>query len=373
MAIFTEFVENLAARKQPVPQKYTADVPRIFEPGPFSAPTKTQEWEPGVASGDLPLQKRMRDLLRQMQSLDHSLRNLKFGDKVQVPDEHRPTGKIVPSSHLRGEITKWHEKCQMLEHELRMNKASRHTPGIQVEHLTRMCDERDEKAKHIISKTLRLEREVETLRSDIANLRRDCDDLKEKSQKMTNEKIPHLDRMNAERGTYSDAVDTLTADAETLCSMFRRQADENKKRVRERDDLLKELSKVQTHLRLARDENQFQVTELQKKETLHLRTMEARQATHESYLNQKKAIMAVEAEVQRRDADWQTMVEALESREREIRGLNEELFEASQKIDKLEQQKKECLKKIESDMGKQYNPLLEQLKADLNARHSSSS
>merc|ERR1719378_1434290 len=104
--------------------------------------------------------------------------------------------------------------------------------------------------------------------------------------------------------------------------------------------------------------------ELQKKETLYLRTMAARKSIHEAYLEQKAQITEVEDRMRQRDMDWQEMLKVIQGRDSEIKNLKDDLGRCNQRIDELEQQKKMCMTEFKRVTGKPVNMLLEQFKAE---------
>merc|ERR1712087_969689 len=117
--------------------------------------------------------------------------------------------------------------------------------------------------------------------------------LQEKNQKMVNENLPVLDKIDKQLSKSREQVDQLTADAEMLSSMFKLQVEENRKTVGERDQISEELKKVHRQLKSEKLKNQFKEDEFRKKESLYERTVEARQATHTLYLEQKAQIAEV--------------------------------------------------------------------------------
>merc|ERR1719229_709738 len=111
---------------------------------------------------------------------------------------------------------------------------------------------------------------------------------------MVKENLPVLDQIDVDLEQLFGDVDQLTADAEMLSSMFRLQVEENRKTIEEREEISKELNKVHRQLKGEKLKSQFKGDELQKKETLYQRTLDARRVTHESYLEQKAKIQEVE-------------------------------------------------------------------------------
>merc|ERR1711879_104618 len=120
----------------------------------------------------------------------------------------------------------------------------------------------------------------------------------------------------------------------------------------------------QTELRREMTRNQYTEEELQKKETLYLRTMAARKSIHESYLQQKGKTAQAEEKMRQRDNDWQEMLKVIEVRDSEIRQYQLDLSRANQRIDELEQQKKKCMDAFKKETGKTFNMLLEQFKVE---------
>merc|ERR1712232_111751 len=140
--------------------------------------------------------------------------------------------------------------------------------------------------------------------------------------------------------------------------MFKIQVEENQKNVDDRDEISRELTKTQRLLKSERLKHQFKEDELQKKETLYLRTVEARKSIHESYLEQKVKIGEVEEKMRQREADWQDMLKVVEGRDLEIGNLRDDLRHMSQDVDELEQQKKLCMKEFQKITGRPFNMLL---------------
>merc|ERR1712139_181028 len=130
------------------------------------------------------------------------------------------------------------------------------------------------------------------------------------------------------------------------------------------EEISNELAKLGKQLKNERLKNQFKEDELQKKETLYLRTMAARKSIHEAYLEQKAQITEVEEKMKKRDDDWQEMLKVVQLRDSEIKHLKEDLLRAHQRIDELEQQKKMCMTEFKRITGKPVNMLLEQFKAE---------
>merc|ERR1712151_354274 len=341
------------------------DVPRTSEPGPFSFDEK-RVGEKGERSSSLqatPLQKGLLCILKETQDLDKDIRHLKFGRTITIPDKHRAAGKTIGTHEIRKEITYWYDLCSRLEHELQTRKAQRHTPWeIQVEQLKAKEKEKDQQNLSLKARVHELEGDVTGVKQELLSIRREKTELQEKNQKMVNENLPVLDKIDKQLVKSREAVDQLTADAEMLSSMFKLQVEDNRKTLDERDEISKELNKVHRSLKSERLKNQFKEDEFKKKESLYERTVEARKATHESYLQQKTKIVEVEERMRTREQEWEEKLKEVEKKDAEIAALTEELWNEHQEIDELEQQKKLCMQEFKAATGRPYSMLLEQFK-----------
>merc|ERR1719491_906499 len=366
MVEMAELVVELYSKTQSVSAKLATAVPTIAEPGPFTYDkSRFDKAEDGMTTELSPLQCRLLTCMRQMQSLDKGLRNMKFGQQVSIPDKHRPDGKKIPADQLREEVTKWFTKCQQLEQELQANKALRHAPlEQQVENLTTACRDKDTNNKQLRTQMHKIEGEVQSLRNELQTTRRERGELAEKNARMQKENVPMLNQMDKLLGKSREAVEVLTADAELLSNMFREQVKDNRSNIEKHEEMSKELAKIHKQLKNERLKNQFKEDELQKKETLYLRTMAARKSIHEAYLEQKAEITEVQEKMRKRDEDWQEMLKVVSGRDNEIKNLKEDLRRAQQRIDELEQQKKACMTEFKRITGKPWNMLLEQFKAE---------
>mmetsp|Transcript_31896 Transcript_31896/g.74618 ORF Transcript_31896/g.74618 Transcript_31896/m.74618 type:complete len:566 (-) Transcript_31896:94-1791(-) len=361
-----ERVVNIYSKTEMVPDKLYSDVPSMFALGPFSYDkAKAEQKGQGGAAELSPLQSRLLTMLREMQLLHRGIRNLKFGEEVNIPEKDRPGGKTVPTHELRAEVTRWFNQAMRLEHELQQIKASKHTPGdMMVQQLNMKLEERENQSKQLVSRMHKLEHEIQALKNELAVSRREKAELAERSAKMAKENLPVLERLEKMWAKSRDAVDVLTADAELLSSMFREQVQENKNNIESREGIASELLKVQKQLKSERLKNQFKEDELQKKETLYLRTMAAHKHIHESYMDQKAQITAIEDQMRQKEAEWHEMADVVAGRDRQIAEYQEDLRRAHQRIDELEQHKKMCAEEFRRVTGKTFNMLLEQFNAN---------
>merc|ERR1712048_1551701 len=132
-----------------------------------------------------------------------------------------------------------------------------------------------------------------------------------------------------------------------LSNMFRLQVQEKKKIIHEKSDISKELVRVDKQLEGAKLKNAAEEAELQKKETLYLRTMAARRSIQECVVEQKERIRAVEEKMRQREANIQEMLKVREGRDSEIRQLNEDMRRAKQRIHELKKQRDMCCEEFE--------------------------
>jgi len=366
MVEMAELVVELYSKTQSVSAKLTGEMPQLADVGPFTYDkTRFDKSEEGQTMELSPLQSRLITCLRGMQSLDRGLRNMKFGQSVNIPDKHRRDGKMVAADQMRDEVTKWFRKCQTLEQELQANKAQRHAPlEQQVENLTNAGREKDTANKQLRTQINKLDGELQSLRNELQTTKRERAELSEKNARMQKENVPMLNQIDKLLGKSKESVDVLTADAELLSNMFREQMKDNRVNVEKHEEISKELAKIHKALKNERLKNQFKEDELQKKETLYVRTMAARKSIHEAYLEQKSQITEVEDKMKKREEDWQEMLKVVQGRDSEIKHLKEDLLRAHQRIDELEQQKKMCMTEFKRITGKPVNMLLEQFKAE---------
>jgi len=367
MVEMAEMVVNIFSRTESLPAKYrTYDLPAAAEKGPFTYHPK-QESERGqeaTISALSPLQGRLLAVLREMQSLSKGLRHMTFGTQVFISDQFKASAassKQGASEELRKEMVRWFDKCISLEKELNMIKTHRGSSSneVRVEQLTAKCQEKEQQSKQHITRIQVLESDVQSLKIELSNLRREKNDLAEKNRKMEKENLPVLERMNNLLGKSREAVDRLAADADMLANMFRLQVQEKKKIIAEKSDISKELVKVERQLESARLKNQSEEADLQKKETLYLRTMAARKSIHECVLEQKERIREVEEKMVQREDDVQVLLKVKEGRDSESKQLKEDLNRARRRIEELKLQKTMCCEEFERVSRKPASVLLQ--------------
>lgn len=364
-----ELVQNTSSKTEHVPAKYRMVQLSVFEPGPFTRGVKQQQ-DAGSALSPMPA--RLRALLHEMQLLDNGLRNLKFGEQVQIPNHKRGkkepyAGKkeaYVEGCELRREITYWYKEATRLDKQLQDSKAQRHTAAEeQVKQLQDQGQEKDRIVGDLRAKIQEYEKHEQKLNADVLTLRREKTEVQEKNTKMSKEYQPMLDKLSSVQQQSTEAVSVLTADAELLSSMFRKQVQENRANLEERDRMEEANKKLKGLLKEERTKSEFQEHELLKKETLHMRTVAARKSILEKYHEQKSKIIEVDEMMRSRDADWQEMLTLMQGRDDEIKNLREDVRLANQRIDELEAQKKLCLAEFKKATGRSFNSLLEHFKA----------
>mmetsp|Transcript_46977 Transcript_46977/g.145118 ORF Transcript_46977/g.145118 Transcript_46977/m.145118 type:complete len:564 (-) Transcript_46977:91-1782(-) len=365
MVQMAEQVVNIFSKTESLPAKYRLtpgdNLPVALEPGPFTLDKRKQGDKGGAAELTL-MQWRLLTVLREMQSLDKGLRNLKTGEQVHIADKNQASGKSAALDELQKEIKRWFDKCIGLERELSSGKGHRQTAfELQVEQLTAKCAEKDQQNKQHITSVHKLESDVQGWKYELANLRREKAELVERNAKMAKENLPVLE-IDKLLSKSREAVERLSKDAEKLSAMFRLQVRENKKTGEDQEEISKELTKVRRQLACEQQNSLRQESELEKKETLYLRTMAARKCIHESYMEQKAQIARAEEQMREREAGWQEMLKVLEGRDSEIKQLQGDLRRAQKRIEELNQQKQMCMEAYEKATGRPGASLLQRFR-----------
>jgi len=379
MVQMAEQVVNIYSKSESLPAKYrltpTENLPVASEPGPFTMPPVADKRPAATCDKKKPqgsstleltmLQSRLLTVLRETQSLDKGLRNLKAGVQVHIPDKNTSSGKTAALDDLQKEFNKWFEKTSGLESELASSKNQRQTAfEVQVEQLTAKCAEKDQQIKQHITRVHKLESDVQGWKYDLTNLRREKMELAEKNAKMAKEDVPVVEKIRKLLDKSREAVERLTKDAERLSRMFQLQVEENRKIVEEKDEIEKDLAEVHRQLALEKDMIEEKEANLKKKETLYLRTMAARKCIHEAYLEDEAKIAEVEQRMRQREADCQEMSKVLEGRDSEIKQLEDELGRARRRIEELEQQGDMCMEAFHRETGRPGHTLLQRFKAN---------
>lgn len=375
-------VVNTVSKNLAVPAKLVTEVStELGEQGPFSyrkrqggvdellqQPHMQQQLSDAAAAAspttDLPeFPSALLATLREFRSVDHGLRNIKFGTEVLIPDFDSSTGRHVAAEELRAEVNRWFNKCQELEHELQVSKASRHAPlHQQVEVLNQKYQAERDRNSRLTREKGNLESEQTRLSNERHELVAKLKEANERYSRMASANVPKLDRLEELMSKSSEAVDVLTADAELLSAMFRTQVQENSRSLEERDGIAKDLKNLQRLLRHERQKNQFMKDELKKKETLILRAMAARQSMHDDYTSEKNRIRDANEKMAQNEAEKDDIKKEIKSRDLEIKRLKQEMMRFRNRTDELEQQKAYMFKKFKESTGQQAGVLLDQFK-----------
>jgi len=213
-------------------------------------------------------------------------------------------------------------------------------------------------------RVLKIRGDVDQMKLEFHSVRREKMDLSEKNNKMVNEHIPELDRIDTEIDVAREEVDRLNADAEMLSAMFRLHVEENQRCRGSRDGTVKQLNDVRKELKRQRESDKFKEAELVKKETLYKRTVEAREAILIDYSDQKEEIKEVELRMQEQQERWDQQKRRLVDCDEIVQQLHKELLESHEEIDALEREKGFCMRTYRTLTGDNYNMLLEQFKAE---------
>merc|ERR1712039_601358 len=116
-------------------------------------------------------------------------------------------------------------------------------------------------------------------------------------------------------------------------------------------------------LKAERAKKKAKEDDLEKKETLYLRTMAARKSIHETCQEQQAHIKGIEQRMQQKDREMEDMHKVMEGQDTEMAQLQDELRRARRRIEELEQQKSACLQHYEAMTGQPGSRLLENFKA----------
>jgi len=364
MVEMAERVVNIYSKTESLPAKLRlGEVPRAMEVGPFTLSSKQkQKARPPLTT----LQCRLITVLHEMQSLDLGLRHMKFAEKVHISERHKGSGKDPAAEELRKEFVKWSEQCDKLTQQLNNSRKTRGAAAgveYQVEQLLTKLVEKDQTIKTQITRVHKLEGDWQSLKYELINLRREKAELQEKNNRMAKENMPHLEKMKHLLSKSQEAVDRLTADTAVLSETFWKQVQENKKIEAERDKISHEVTQLHKQLKIERSKKKEKEDDLERKETLYLRTMAARKSIHESCQEQQGYIKGIEERMQQKDREMEEMHRVMESQDSEMAQLREELRRARRRIEELDQQKSACLQQYEAMTGQPASKLLENFKA----------
>mmetsp|Transcript_125583 Transcript_125583/g.402132 ORF Transcript_125583/g.402132 Transcript_125583/m.402132 type:complete len:196 (-) Transcript_125583:77-664(-) len=179
-----------------------------------------------------------------------------------------------------------------------------------------------------------------------------------KDWRMAKENLPHLEKMKHLLGKSQDAVDRLTADTDVMSEIFRLQKQEIKNINEERDAISKETLQLHKQLKAEKARKKAKEEEVQKKETLYLRTMAARKIIHESCQEQRACIEGLEGRTQQLDGEMVEMRKIIARQDDELEQMVEELQRARRRIQELEDQINSCKREYEAATGNSSARLL---------------
>jgi len=359
LARMQEQVRGMKMKMDKLPELYVLpSLPKVIDCGPYTYEKSQHGMGNDVVSEPSCIPGSFRTLFTELHSMEKQLRRMKFGASIKwQPNEH------VQSEDIRKEITVLFDRFSKLDHELQTSKAQRHTPWDQrLEQLNAKIGEKELTQGQLLHQKHKLESELNNLKAEQNNVQKELQDLKERNQKVTNENLPRLEKIKVLLRETRKEVDSLTADAAMLSAMFRQQVVEYESAVNARDAVFSELSKVQNELREKNTKTMYKEKELQKKETLYQRTVDARRDILESYQRQKDAIKEVQERHEVQNDVWQKLQGECQQRDELIQDLKLQINAANKKIDLLEQQKKLYMQEFRKKVGKPCGMLLEQLK-----------
>lgn len=352
----TELVLNLFSKTDSVPAKLRPpSLPTAHEPGPFTH----QKRKPGDKGGTelTPLQGRMQSVLREMQSLDRGLRVVHFASKVEIANKSGEQNAAV--EELRGELLKWIQRCADLGKELESSKVHRHS-GFEkkVEDLSSKLAEKEQTNKQFVTQIHKLESAIQSLKYELATLRRETKELADQNQRIAKESGPVLEKLNLLVSKTQQAVERLTSDSLELSASFRRQAQEIEGIREERDKLRGDIDRHQALLQQEIQKNNVKESALKEQETLYLRVMAARKFIHESQVELEQEVDKVEGRMKQMELDWQMVLQVIQGRQAEIAVLTEDLRRFGQRKEELIKQCQMCAKEFRRLMGRQMSIVL---------------
>lgn len=342
MVSMAEQVVDLWSKHETLPNKYrVVDLPTASDVGPFTCSGKHKN------KSSLPCSAGCHcfvTVLREMRSLDKSLRQMAFDTQVRASGETDTVGV------LRDEYEKWFTKEAKLNEDMRKAKEVGKVEN-KVQKVQELAD-KDRRLKQQVNRVHKLEGDLQGLKHEMLSMRREKADLAERNLRIAKESVPILEQFKRVLGRSREAAEGLSADVELLSAMFQLQTKENKKILEEISEVEAEFKKVTSLLLGEQLKNKHKEQRLQKTETLYLRTMAARKSIHDSYLEQEAELRAAERRIQERDVDRQDLLQVLEGRDSEIVQLTEDLRRSRQRMAELQGQVGMCLQEYSERTGR---------------------
>ncbi|CAE7619535.1 bath-42, partial [Symbiodinium sp. CCMP2456] len=323
-----ELAVNIFSKTESLPYKLRPTaLPKLSGHGPFTF-LKTKE-EKGrqpanTAPGLTALQGHLLAVLREMQRMGKGLRNMDFAEKVHISTNE--TGENPAAEELAQEMVKWFERCAQLEKELTTNKGEvENLMERQVEELEKTLANKETANKKLVTGIHKLENEKQSLRYELMTLQREKSELTEQNNRIAKESLPVIEKMRALVDRSMEATQRLTKDSLLLSSVFRKQVQETERVLEDRDKIGKDLEKAKRQLQVEKEKNTVKEVELQKVETMYLRTMAARRSIQDSFNEQRDRIVKVEASMAQREVQRQELLRVIEGKDGHIRELEEDL------------------------------------------------
>lgn len=350
MVAMFELAVNIFSKTESLPYKFRPPaLPKINGPGPFTKrpDEKSQRSTAGLTS----LQCHLLAVLREMQSMGKGLRNMDFAEKVHMCEDE--TGQNPAADELGQEMAKWFERCTQLERELHSNKGERENQmESKVEELERSVTVKETANKKLVTSIHKLEGEVQSLRYEFVALQRERSEVTEQNNRIAKESLPVIEKMRTLVDRSKEATERLTKDSAILSRTFRRQVQETERIIAETENISKELERAKRQLQTEKEKNEIKEVELQKKETLYLRTMAARKSIQDSFNEQREQIAKVEASMERMEVDRQELLKVIQGKDGHIRELEEDLRRAKKRIAEMEQQRDMALQEFRDETGR---------------------
>lgn len=350
-----ELAVNIFSKTESLPYKLRPTaLPKLSGHGPFTFLKIKEEkgrQPANTAPGLTALQGHLLAVLREMQRMGKGLRNMDFAEKVHISTNE--TGENPAAEELAQEMVKWFERCAQLEKELTTNKGEvENLMERQVEELEKTLANKETANKKLVTGIHKLENEKQSLRYELMTLQREKSELTEQNNRIAKESLPVIEKMRALVDRSMEATQRLTKDSLLLSSVFRKQVQETERVLEDRDKIGKDLEKAKRQLQVEKEKNTVKEVELQKVETMYLRTMAARRSIQDSFNEQRDRIVKVEASMAQREVQRQELLRVIEGKDGHIRELEEDLRRARKRIEEMEVQRDSALQEYRRETGR---------------------
>jgi len=359
MVAMAELAVNIYSKIESLPARHRPQsLPKTFDLGPFTY-SKKQEEKGATQSNLTSLQCQLLAVLREMRSMEKGFRNAAFGNKVHVQSGKQKddgTSSSQRADELKEEAEKWSSRCRTLQQELDGSKDPvQNELEDKVAALERKLEEKDTANKKTVGKIHKLEGDAQSMRYELQALQREKADLTEQNARIAKESLPVIEKLKVLTDKSIEATERLTKDSALLSSTFRKQVQETKRIRVDTEQFLIQLSKEKSHLELEQNKNTVKEAELQRKETLYLRTMAARKSIQDSFHEQKDRIAKVEESMDRKESERQELLKIIQARDGMIAELEEDLRRANHRIDELKEQREMAMEEFKSLTGRPFD------------------